>query len=325
MSAGCRLGILLVTALTAACAVGPNYKRPGFETTPAFKEEAGWKPTEPADAVDHGPWWKIFNDAILDALEQKIDISNQNVKAAAAAVDEARALVSQAKSEFFPTIGANAGRTRGSAKGGPTLNTDSAGVTANWNLDIWGQTRRTLEADIAAAQGSVAALALTRLTAQGDLATDYFALRAQDQLQRLLDDTVAAQERSLKIAESRYRYGVAAKADVVSAQAQLLSSQAQQVNAKIQRAVLEHAVGPGTASRVTIFAGDVVPAKKPDPAIYLLTLDRLGLDPRDTLAVEDSRNGLLAADRAGLACLVTVSGYTREESFGEAVRKVLAP
>ena len=84
-------------------------------------------------------------------------------------------------------------------------------------------------------------------------------------------------------------------------------------------AVLEHAVGPGTASRVTIFAGDVVPAKKPDPAIYLLTLDRLGLDPSDTLAVEDSRNGLLAADRAGLACLVTVSGYTREESFGEAV------
>ncbi len=85
------------------------------------------------------------------------------------------------------------------------------------------------------------------------------------------------------------------------------------------RAVLEHAVGPGTAARVPVFAGDVVPAKKPDPAIYLLTVERLGLDPADTLVVEDSRNGLLAATRAGLPCLVTVNGYTREESFDEAV------
>ncbi len=84
-------------------------------------------------------------------------------------------------------------------------------------------------------------------------------------------------------------------------------------------AVLQHAVGAETAQRVSIFSGDIVPAKKPDPAIYLLTVDRLGLDPADTLAVEDSRNGLLAATRAGLACLVTVSGYTRDEAFDEAV------
>jgi HAD superfamily hydrolase (TIGR01509 family) len=85
------------------------------------------------------------------------------------------------------------------------------------------------------------------------------------------------------------------------------------------RAVLEHAVGPEVAARVPVFAGDVVPAKKPDPAIYLLTVERLGLDPRDTLVVEDSRNGLLAATGAGLPCLVTVNGYTRDESFDEAV------
>ena len=85
------------------------------------------------------------------------------------------------------------------------------------------------------------------------------------------------------------------------------------------RAVLEHAVGPETAGKISVFTGDIVPAKKPDPAIYLLTMDRLGLDATDTLVVEDSRNGLLAADRAGLACLVTVSGYTREEAFDEAV------
>jgi HAD superfamily hydrolase (TIGR01509 family) len=85
------------------------------------------------------------------------------------------------------------------------------------------------------------------------------------------------------------------------------------------RAVLEHAVGAETAARIPVFAGDVVPAKKPDPAIYLLTVERLGLDPADTLVVEDSRNGLLAATGAGLRCLVTVNGYTRDEAFDEAV------
>jgi HAD superfamily hydrolase (TIGR01509 family) len=85
------------------------------------------------------------------------------------------------------------------------------------------------------------------------------------------------------------------------------------------RAVLQHAVGAETADRVPLFAGDVVPAKKPDPAIYLLAVERLGLDPADTLVVEDSRNGLLAATGAGLPCLVTVNGYTREEAFDEAV------
>jgi beta-phosphoglucomutase-like phosphatase (HAD superfamily) len=85
------------------------------------------------------------------------------------------------------------------------------------------------------------------------------------------------------------------------------------------RAVLENAVGRETAARVPLFAGDVVPAKKPDPAIYLLAIERLSLDPDDTLVVEDSRNGLLAATGAGLPCLVTVNGYTRDEDFGEAV------
>ncbi len=85
------------------------------------------------------------------------------------------------------------------------------------------------------------------------------------------------------------------------------------------RAVLQHAVGTETAARVPVFAGDVVPAKKPDPAIYLLTVEQLGLDPADTLVVEDSRNGLLAATGAGLRCVVTVNGYTRSEDSSEAV------
>jgi NodT family efflux transporter outer membrane factor (OMF) lipoprotein len=228
--------------LIAACAVGPNYHRPKFDAAPNYREAADWKPSEPGDALSKGPWWEIYQDDALNQLEVRIDISNENVKAAAAAFDQARALVAQARAGFWPIIGVGAGRQRGAAGRAPTQTTDNAGASANWNLDIWGEIRRSTESTRASAQASAAALAAARLSAQAALATDYFELRAQDQLQKLLDDTVVAEQLSLQIAESRYRFGVAARADVVSATAQLLSSQAQQVNAKIQRALLEHAI-----------------------------------------------------------------------------------
>jgi NodT family efflux transporter outer membrane factor (OMF) lipoprotein len=234
----CASGI----ALLASCAVGPDYQRPKFPTAENYKEQSDWKPTEPNDAMSRGPWWNIFKDDQLAALEAKIQISNENVKAAAAAVDQARALVAQARAGFWPTIAAGVGAQRGAAGTAPAHNTVDASLSGNWTLDIWGQIRRTVESDRASAQASVAALAAATLSAQGELATDYFELRAQDELQRLLDDIVVAEQLSLKIAESRYKYGVAAKADVVSAEAQLLNSQAQQLNAKIQRGILEHAI-----------------------------------------------------------------------------------
>jgi NodT family efflux transporter outer membrane factor (OMF) lipoprotein len=220
--------------------VGPNYKRPDVEPVNAYKEVGDWKPSAPADAIDRGAWWNIFGDDDLDQLERQVNISNQNVRAAVAAYDQAHAMVQQSQAGFWPQVSATASRERGNQ--GPSKIVDSAGVSANWDIDIWGQLRRTLENSKASAQASAAALAAAQLSAQATLATDYFELRAQDQLQHLLDDTVAAQQLSLKITQSRYKYGVAAKADVVSAEAQLLSSQALQINAKVQRAVLEHAI-----------------------------------------------------------------------------------
>jgi NodT family efflux transporter outer membrane factor (OMF) lipoprotein len=237
-----RLSLAGLLALAGACAVGPDYERPKMDTTADFKEAGDWKPSEPNDAFNRGPWWEIYKDDALNQLEVRIDISNENVKAAAAAYDEARALVAQARAGFWPTVGVSAGRQRGAIGNSPTVTTDSAGISGNWALDIWGQIRRSTESNRASAQASAAALAAARLSAQSELATDYFELRAQDQLQKLLDDTVVAEQLSLQITESRYRFGVAARADVVSAQAQLLSSQAQQVNAGIQRAILEHAI-----------------------------------------------------------------------------------
>jgi NodT family efflux transporter outer membrane factor (OMF) lipoprotein len=228
--------------LAAACAVGPDYQRPKFEATDNYKEQADWKPSEPNDVLSRGPWWNIFGDDELSALEAKIEISNENVKAAAAAFDQARALVAQARAGFWPTVTAGVGAQRGAIGTAPARTTVDASVSGNWTLDIWGQIRRTVESDRASAQASAAALAAATLSAQGELAIDYFQLRAQDQLQRILDDIVVAEQQSLKITESRYRFGVAAKADVVSARAQLLNSQAQQISAKIQRGILEHAI-----------------------------------------------------------------------------------
>lgn len=229
-------------ALLTACAVGPDYHRPRFDAAGEYKEVSGWKPSEPSDALSRGPWWDIFSDDALTGLEVQIDISNENVKAAAAAYDQAQALVAEARAGFWPTLAASVGPQRGAVGARPASTTVAATVSADWTLDIWGQIRRSVESNRASAQASAAALVAAQLSEQSTLATYYFELRAQDQLQRILDDIVVAEERSLKIAESRYRFGVAAKADVVSAQAQLLSSQAQQVNAKIQRAILEHAI-----------------------------------------------------------------------------------
>ena len=235
-------GLTAAALLLGACAVGPDYRRPAFDTTDAYKEAADWKPSEPADALSRGPWWNLFGDEQLGQLESQIEISNENVRAAVAAYDQAQGLVAQARAGFWPSVAATVGAQRGAMGMVPTQTTVSAGVSAGWTLDIWGQIRRTVESDRASAQASAAALAAATLSAQGTLASDYFQLRAQDQLQHILDDIVVAEQRSLRIAESRYKFGVAAKADVVSAQAQLLNSQAQQVNAKIQRGILEHAI-----------------------------------------------------------------------------------
>jgi NodT family efflux transporter outer membrane factor (OMF) lipoprotein len=247
--------------LAAGCSVGPDYKRPVVIPAAAFKEQDGWKPSEPADILSHGPWWRIFNDQVLSGLEAQVNLSNETVKSAAAAVDEARAMVREAQASFFPSLSLSASRTRtgeglGALSSGATSfggtsafsgtslteTLNSVGASATWNIDIWGQTRRTVEGEKASAQASAAALAAAELTAQAELATDYFELRAQDQLVTLLTDIVAADDKAYKITAARYRDGVAYKADMLSAQTELLTAQTQQVNAAILRGTLEHAI-----------------------------------------------------------------------------------
>jgi len=241
-------------ALTTACAVGPNYKRPTVAATDSFKELDGWKPSEPADVLSRGPWWQIFHDEVLNQLESQIDISNENVKAAAAAVEQAQALVQQAQAGFWPILSLSADREK--QRIGPLhpAFTNTVAGSASWNIDIWGQIRRTVEGDKASWQSKEAALEAARLSAQATLAIDYFQLRAQDQLQVLFDDIVEAEQQSLKITQSRYSTGVAARSDVITAQTQLLSSQAQQANNAVQRGVLEHALAVLVGQQPALFS-----------------------------------------------------------------------
>jgi NodT family efflux transporter outer membrane factor (OMF) lipoprotein len=315
-------------ALAAACAIGPDYHRPQFDTAANYKESGDWKPSEPNDILSRGPWWKIFNDDALDALEVQIDISNQNVKAAAAAFEQSRALVAQARAGFWPTIAATLGAQRQNSPGFVTntgvpatasrsQTTVTAGVSGNWDIDIWGRIRRSTESQVASAQASSAALAAARLSAQAELATDYFELRAQDQLQKLLDDTVEAETLSLHITESRYKFGVAARADVVTAQTQLLSSQAQQVNAKIQRAVLEHAVAVLVGKQPAEFAVAPSTMRSDVPTVPAGVPSTL-LERRPDVAEAERRmasaNALIGVTKAGYFPDLTLTGQDQYSS-----------
>lgn len=245
--------IVIACALLGACAIGPDYVRPTLAVPATYKEapattSGDWKPSAPADEAARGAWWKAFGDADLDALEAQAETANQSLAQAQAQYRQATALVAGARAGLFPTLSANASATRsgryaGSANGSSNP-ADNYGLNfvASWEPDLWGRVRRTLEQSRANAQASAALLASARLSVQAELATDYLQLRITDEQKRLLDDTVAAYQRSLQMTQNQYAVGVVARGDVVQAQAQLKSAQAQALDIGIARAQLEHAI-----------------------------------------------------------------------------------
>jgi NodT family efflux transporter outer membrane factor (OMF) lipoprotein len=242
--------------LLSACTLGPNYARPEIEAPAAYKEAQDWKAAQPRETEPRGPWWTMFNDPQLDALLGQVEVSNQTIKAAEARVREARALTQQAQAAYFPIVTANASATRGGGRatiggstdvsgggvGGAVRNSYNVSLDVNWEIDLWGRVRRTVEAGEATAQASLADLEAAKLSAQAQLAEDYFLLRAQDAQIRLLTETVDAYQKSLQLTRNQYAVGVAARADVAQAETQLKSTQAQALDAGVQRAQLEHAI-----------------------------------------------------------------------------------
>jgi NodT family efflux transporter outer membrane factor (OMF) lipoprotein len=242
--------LVATLALLGACTVGPPYVRPSVATPPAYKEAGEWKIAQPRDEVKRGKWWETFGDAQLNALVEQIDISNQNVIAAEARFRQARALVQQARAGLFPSVTGAASATRSGSgsgsgttnRGGGTADNYNLSIDATWEADVWGRVRKTVESNAAGAQASAADVETARLLAQAELALDYFQLRVLDAQQQLLNDSVAAFQKSLDVTRNRYNAGVAAKVDVVQGETQLKSTQAQAIDVGVQRAQLEHAI-----------------------------------------------------------------------------------
>lgn len=240
---------LLLLAL-CGCAVGPDYQRPSVEVPAGYKEAGEWKVAQPQDVAGSGQWWEMFGDSTLNALMEQVQISNQNVLAAEAQFRRAQAIVAASRAAYFPTVTANASITRsrspigviGGTTAGRTITNRSASLDAGWELDLWGRVRRTAESSEASAQASAADLAGARLSSQAALASSYLLLRTVDAQKRILDESVAAFQRSFDLTKNRYDAGVAAKVDVVQAETQLKSTLADSIDLGVQRAQLEHAI-----------------------------------------------------------------------------------
>jgi NodT family efflux transporter outer membrane factor (OMF) lipoprotein len=252
-------GIFCVTLL-AGCSVGPKYARPAVETPPAYKEEppqsfkeAGvWKPAQPADQESRGKWWEIFGDPQLNALEEQVTISNQDLKAAEARFREARALVRFDRAAEFPTIsvGPSASYVKDSnnTPAFPTpVSKNGSGdfvlpFDLSYEIDLWGRIRRTVAAAREEAQATAADVATASLSLHAELAIDYFELRSADAQKQILDNTVKAYTDAYQLTETRFEGGASPRSDVAQAKTQLEDAQVQDTDVNVQRAAYEHAI-----------------------------------------------------------------------------------
>jgi NodT family efflux transporter outer membrane factor (OMF) lipoprotein len=272
-----RAASTLVIALAlAGCSVVPPYETPRAPVPVAFKEApasgATWLPAAPADALERGPWWTLFGDPELDALEAQVDISNQNVAQAVASYAQAQALVREQRAALFPvfTLDGSARRSGGKGQTGQiSANSYSLTAGASWEADLWGRLRAGVSAAQAGAQASEADLAGARLSAQSALASDYFSLREADAEIELLRTSVEGYERSLQITQNRYTIGVAPKTDVLQAQTQLANTRADLASLRAQRARSEHAIAVLVGKAPGDFALAPAPWRATLPAVPL--------------------------------------------------------
>ena len=289
----CATVLLLVLP---GCVVGPKYHPPApqapaaaYKESPTqFKDTGDWTVAQPADAKLRGKWWEIFDDSELNALEEQLDINNQNIKQYFENFMEARAIVREARSQYFPTLTAapsithsraSANLGAGTASTSTTTTTTSTTTTqlqstlyslpleASWEPDLWGKVRNTLRQAQYAAQVSAADLENERLTEQASLAEYFFEIRGQDQLQKIFDDTVDADQKAYDLTRSLYEEGIDDQISVVEAETTLRSAQAGATNVGVARAQYEHAIAVLVGKTATNFSIPVKPMTAAPPPI----------------------------------------------------------
>jgi NodT family efflux transporter outer membrane factor (OMF) lipoprotein len=327
--------LLSALMVLGGCSVGPKYTRPSVQIPAEYKEPTAqniyetepWKVAQPSDATIPGKWWEIFGDPELNALEEQVNVSNQNVAAAAAAFLAARALIREARSAYFPTISVAPSITNSRPSpaqfGGVTTGSSGSGVAvasstdfslpfdASWQPDFWGRVRNTVNSNVLAAQASAADLENVRLTAQAEVAANYYQLRAQDALKQLLDATVAAYQDSLELTQLQFGAGLASDEAVAQAETQLKATQAANTNLGIQRAQFEHALALLIGQPASNFSLPVR-ALSANPPSVPLSLPAQLLERRPDIAAGERRvasaNAQIGVARAAYYPNVTLSG-----------------
>jgi NodT family efflux transporter outer membrane factor (OMF) lipoprotein len=308
--------------LLAGCTVGPNYHRPDAATAPAWKENVApppnppngtWKQAEPSDGVLRGQWWDLYSDPQLSALEAKVAVSNQTLRIAMEQYFSAREQVRVARSQYYPTFaaGPSAGRTRESYNQPNTnraltnyqYNTYAITGQAQWEPDLWGQVRRTVEQARANAQASAALLANVDLSLRAELASDYFELRGLDSQQQLLDNTVQSYEEYLKLTQIRFKGGVATESDVALAQTQLETTRAQYIDVGVARAQYEHAIATLIGTPASTFSLPAMPLGQQIPPVPIGLPSQL-LERRPDIAAAERQT-----DAANAQIGIAVAAY----------------
>jgi NodT family efflux transporter outer membrane factor (OMF) lipoprotein len=290
---------LLVIGTLTACSFAPVYKTPdSVPAAIAYKESADWKAAEPVDNQSRGAWWTLFQDPQLDALEAKVGDANQDLKAAFARLQQARAATRIARADLFPNlnIGSSATRSRASVNSptyvsgrNPIYNNFDLEADLSYEFDVWGRVRNAVTSAKAGQQASAADLAALNLSIHAELATDYFTLRAEDAEQLLLDKTVADYALSLQLTQNLYNGGGAAIADVAQAQAQLETARTQAADIRLQRAQSEHAIA--------VLLGENPSAFHAEPNPLPLELAPPPIDPGLPSSLLERRPDVAAAER----------------------------
>jgi len=249
------ISLLAASTLAGGCTVWPEYLRPTIETPAAYKEAKaypGWKVAEPGDQKAGGAWWKVYDDAQLDSLLTDAANANHSIQQAEARYRQAEALSRVARASLFPSLTGNAAATRSQRSGtssgsGKTAqpapqNSYNLGVTAGWEVDLWGRIKNGIESGDATLAANAADLNAAILSVQTTVAQDYFQLRILDSQFKLLNDTADAYEKSLKLTNNRYAVGLASRTEIAQAETQLRTTRAQAIDINAQRAQLEHAI-----------------------------------------------------------------------------------
>ncbi|OXI15550.1 efflux transporter outer membrane subunit [Burkholderia sp. AU15512] len=263
------LGAAAALAALTACTTLPPYSPPAvavpahYAGAPAAPPaQAGWHVAMPADADARGAWWTVFGDADLNALEARVDVSNQTVKKALADLQQARAMVDYQHAGFLPTIAAGAAQSRarvsqnrlGSSLAGKTTPDYQAGVAASWEPDVFGRVRDAVAGAQANAAASAADLQAVKLSVTAELATDYFALRSLDTQKQLLDDTVHAYADALTLLKQQLAAGAIDASAVAQADTQLEATRTQDTDIDASRAQRQHAIATLVGESASTFA-----------------------------------------------------------------------